>query len=51
MNTQYYHKITSDQFYKLGGFSNSALFRNDSGHYIIKDHVNYNECLDMLKRK
>ena len=50
MNTKYYHKITSDQFYKLGGFSNSALFRNDNGHYIIKDHVNYKQVLKALSK-
>lgn len=49
MNANLYHKISSDQFYKLGGFANPALFRNDSGHYLIKDHPNYNQCLEQLK--
>lgn len=26
-------KISSDEFYKLGGFSNPELFRNSSGHF------------------
>ena len=49
MNANLYHKLSSDQFYKLGGFANPALFRNDSGHYLIKDHPNYNQCLEQLK--
>lgn len=51
MNANLYHKLSSDQFYKLGGFANPALFRNDSGHYLIKDHPNYNQCLEKLKSK
>ena len=26
-------KISSDEFYKLGGFSNPELFRNSQGHF------------------
>ena len=26
-------KISSDEFYKLGGFSNPDLFRNSQGHF------------------
>jgi hypothetical protein len=26
-------KISSDEFYKLGGFSNTDLFRTSQGHY------------------
>lgn len=26
-------KISSDEFYKLGGFSNPELFRTSQGHY------------------
>lgn len=34
-------KITSDEFYKLGGFSNPELFRNSQGHFKYQDTLAY----------
>ena len=34
-------KISSDEFYKLGGFSNPDLFRNSQGHFKRVETVEY----------
>lgn len=49
MNKKHYQQITSDQFYKLGGFSNPNLFKNDKGHWIVKDSVAYQEFMSAKK--
>lgn len=36
MNSSQYIKISSDEFYKLGGFSNPFMFRSSQGHFIYK---------------
>lgn len=36
-------KISSDEFYKLGGFSNPNLFRNDAGHYKYVETEEYKQ--------
>lgn len=34
-------KISSDEFYNLGGFSNPKLFRNSQGHFKYVETVEY----------
>jgi len=36
MNSSQYIKISSDEFYKLGGFANPYMFRTLQGHFIYK---------------
>lgn len=36
-------KISSDEFYNLGGFSNPNLFRNDKGHFKYQDTAAYKQ--------
>lgn len=50
MNSKHYQRLTSDQFYQLGGFSNPNLFRNDQGHWIVKDSVAYKDFVKGIKK-
>ena len=34
-------KISSDEFYKLGGFSNPELFRTSQGHFKVVESAAY----------
>ena len=36
-------KISSDEFYKLGGFSNPELFRTSQGHYKQVETLDYKQ--------
>ena len=36
-------KISSDEFYKLVGFSSPELFRNDKGHFKYQDTLAYKQ--------
>ncbi len=36
-------KISSDEFYKLGGFSNPELFRPSQGHFKQVDTLAYKQ--------
>lgn len=42
-------KISSDEFYKLGGFSNPDLFRNSQGHFKRVDTVEYKRFKEAKK--
>lgn len=42
-------KISSDEFYKLGGFSNHELFRNEKGHFKIVESAAYKQWKKVQK--
>lgn len=42
-------KISSDEFYKLGGFSNPNLFRNSQGHFKKVETTDYKQWKKVQK--
>ena len=44
-------KISSDEFYKLGGFSNPDLFRNSQGHFKRVETAEYKAFKKEIKHE
>ena len=42
-------KISSDEFYKLGGFSNPELFRTSQGHFKQVETLTYKQFKKVRK--
>ena len=42
-------KISSDEFYKLGGFSNPELFRTSQGHFKQDETLAYKQFKKVKK--